>query len=247
METEEKKIPEGAEPQPDPVPTQRTPEQEPGPQQGPEGEPVADTQAAEPASGGAPEAGEGQAPVPEAADGTPAAKPERTFTQAEVNELIGRTRQEARQRAREEFAGEIRTKYGLDDDSQLDDLIGNGQRFDALNEEYGAQSASIRELTAENALLKSGVDESRFADVKAILAYQGLDVTPENIAEALTTHPEWKGGGIAPEAAAPNAADGTAGRPDPTPSVVTRIGGMPEAKGDEPEDERTRAMRLFGM
>lgn len=221
----------------------------------PGGAPAEDGTVAETADEPTPGPNPGNGTQPESeAEPEPAQPAPRTFTQEEVNELIGRTRQEARQRAREEFANELRGRYGFQSDSDLDDLIGNGQRFDALNDEFGSQSAMLADLRTENALLRSGIPEERFGDVKAILSYNGKDVTPDTIAEAMATHPEWRPaeaapapeGGIPPmPSAMPSPATMTGEQaPRPKPSIVSKVGGLPE--GNRGEDERSVAMRLFG-
>lgn len=236
---EEKKEKLEEEPQ---APVEETPAPEPKPVEEQEPESPEETQPpveeAEPSAPAAPET----TPEPQPEQPAEPQPAERMFTQEEMNALAGRIRQEARQKAREEYASEIRSKYGLDDDSQLDDLIGNGQRFDALNGEYETQSATLNDLKAENALLKSGIPEDRFNDVKAVLAYSQLDVTPENIAQALTTHPEWKGTASALPVQPPAGA-----KVEPT-KVVPKLGGEPSPKENGSEDaERAEAMKMFGF
>lgn len=185
-------------------------------------------------------------PEPEA-EPEPEPEPEpRMFTQEEVNALLGKTRQEARQRARDEYAKELRDRYGVDEDGQIDDLIGNGQRFDALNGEYESQSSLLNDLKAENALLKSGIAEDKFDDVKAILAYSNLEVTPENIAQALTTHPEWEAQPEAPLPPQP-VSQPIEQKLRPAPQVVQKLGGEPQGQATNPSDEKERIMReAFG-
>ena len=197
-------------------------------------------------------AGEPSEPMPEP---VPEPEPEpvpapRTFTQEEVNAIVGKVRQEARAKAREEYAAELRDKYGVDADSEIDDLIGNGQRFDALNGEYESQSATLSDLKAENSLLKSGVPQDKFDDVKAILAYKGLEVTPENIALEAATHPEWASAQeptppqpINPAMApAPKQAQAR-----PAPSIVQKLGGEPRGMPQGEDEAKAEFMRkMFG-
>lgn len=197
-----------------------------------------------------------EVPNPEATE--PPVEPEppvRTFTQDEVNAIVGRVRQEARAKAREEYAAELRERYGVGNDSEIDDLIGNGQRFDALSGEYDSQASALGELKAENALLKSGVPEDRFDDVKAILAYKGLEVTPENIAVELATHPEW-GAGTQPAAvpqppmpAKPEPQPQAQPQPPmrPNPSVVQKLGGEPQGRPQGEDEAKAEFIRkMFG-
>ena len=191
-------------------------------------------------------------PEPEQEPEVPAPEPEpepqpRMFSQEEVNALLGKTRMEARQRAREEYAAELRNRYGLESDAEFDDMVGNGQRFEALNGEYDSLNATVGDLKAENALLKSGIPEEKFDDVKAILAYKHLDVTPENIAVEAATHPEWKG--VMEEKPQPPQPIPPQRQPQgrPAPNVVPKFGGEPQGRPAPSEDEQKAAiMKMFG-
>ena len=111
------------------------------------------------------------------------------LSQSQVNELIGRTRTEAREKA----LREIYERYGVSNDDELNDVFGRGQAYDVLNDNYTTQGTQLRDVMAENALLKSGISESRWDDARAILNSKGLEITQENIISELPTHPEWSG------------------------------------------------------
>lgn len=111
------------------------------------------------------------------------------FTQEQVNELVGRARQEGRKSA----AQELFKRYGVESDDELNDLFGKGQSYEVLNDDYQTQSGEFRRISAENALLKSKVPENRWEDVMLILTGKGLDITPDNIMAMSETHPEWLG------------------------------------------------------
>ena len=115
-------------------------------------------------------------------------EPEKMLTQSQVNELVGKARQEGRESAMKELYG----RYGVNDDNEMNDIFGKGQGYDVLNDEYQALDGNYKNLSAENALLKTGIITTRWDDVKAILGMKGLDVTVENIQALLPTHQEWQ-------------------------------------------------------
>lgn len=123
----------------------------------------------------------------------------RTFTQSQVDDIAGKTRLETR----EKTFRYIYDRYGVNSEEELDELIGNAQRYDSLKEEYDAkaadwkQSDSVRnqemtDIKEKLALMESGIDKDRYEDAKLILRGKGLEVTQENIVNELATHPEWK-------------------------------------------------------
>lgn len=114
------------------------------------------------------------------------------FTQSQVNKLAGKAREEGRASALKELFA----RYGVADENELNGIFGKGQTYDDLNEEYAAQSNSVREVRAENALLRTNIVPERWDDVKAILGTKGLEVSQENITAELATHPEWRGASV---------------------------------------------------
>lgn len=109
------------------------------------------------------------------------------FDQNYVNELVGRTRIEARDKAMRS----LYDRYGVETEDELNEIFGRGQSYNILNNDYNELNTRYGDVMAENALLKSKTDESRWDDIRLILRGKGLDITPENIAMELTTHPEW--------------------------------------------------------
>lgn len=189
---------------------------------------------------------EGGEPEPE-----PEPEGEKMLPQSQVNELIGKARAEGRAAAMKELYG----RYGVNDDNEMNDVFGKGQGYDLLNDEYNTLNGNFKSLSAENALLKSGVVQGRWDDVKAILGMKGMDVTVENIESEFATHPEWKNNVAA--AAPENKELGTAelegmlegNKPTqmaPTePSKIKKLGSViPESKVDEDEAE---TMKWFGL
>lgn len=111
------------------------------------------------------------------------------FTQTQMNRLAGKAREEGRASALKDLFA----RYGVADEDELNGIFGKGQTYDDLNDEYAAQGNSIREVRAENALLRTGIVPERWDDVKAILGTKGLEVSQDNITAELATHLEWRG------------------------------------------------------
>ena len=120
---------------------------------------------------------------------TPEEPQPRMFSQDELNEIVGNTRQEARDR----FQKGLYERYGVENDDELNEVFGRGQAYSVLNDNFNDQGNQLKMVMAENALLKSKIAEDRWDDVKLILGGKGMDVSVENIATELATHPEWMG------------------------------------------------------
>lgn len=209
-----------------------------------EPKPEAETPAAdgepEPEVPAEPEPEQGEEPEAEAQT------PVRTFTQEEVNALVGKARAEGRKRGYEQAQLEAREKYGVDDDEQLDALFADGTRYGEASSRLAESGNRLKEVQAELALVKSQILPERQADVKAILAASGLDVTEEAIASLLPTHPEWRA------QAMPTPNQGATPAPAPeipqpqTQAPIRKLGVEPAPK-DNGGGEKDAAMRLFGL
>lgn len=176
---------------------------------------------------------------------------EKMLTQSQVNELVGRARQEGRESALKELYG----RYGVSGDSELNDVFGRGQAYLTLDDDFKAEQSSNKALLAENALLKTKVDESRWEDIKAILGSKNMDITPENIEAEIPTHPEWRQTVVAAaQAQAQPQQDSLQPQQQPQPqqqAVLRKLGSESTAKnggnGDDEESEKEQAMKLFGF
>ena len=165
---------------------------------------------------------------------------EKMLSQSQVNELVGRARQEGRESALKELL----TRYGVSVESEMDDVFGKGQAYDSLNDEYTGVNASYKEVMAENALLKSNIDESRWNDVKLILGGNGLEVNQENIEKMLPSHPEWRATGVQTtlgEGTEPNTA------PEEVKKSVIRKLGSEMSTQEETISEEEKVKKLFGF
>lgn len=201
------------------------------------------------------ENGDENVPEPEAEPQQPQQQQqpmEKMLTQSQVNELVGRARQEGRESALKELYG----RYGVSGDSELNDVFGRGQAYLTLDDDFKAEQSSNKALLAENALLKTKVDESRWEDIKAILGSKNMDITPENIEAEIPTHPEWRQMAAAaqpqqqPQAQPQPQQDSLQPQPQQQ-AVLRKLGSESTAKngenGDDEESEKEQAMRLFGF
>lgn len=176
------------------------------------------------------------------------AKPARTFTQEDVDRIVGKTRAEARERGRKEFLDEMMEKYGLEDVSQLDDMVGSSEKYEELNGQQEGLMQELESLKNENLLLRAGIDQSRFDDVYGYFQYKGIPLNPLTLEEALESHPEWdelNGLDIGGDDGDGGDVEGDA---EPA-SVIRRIGAEPSRRNASApkENEYEAAMNLFGL
>lgn len=257
MNEEEKKRLDESEPQ-----TETDAEQTP-PIQDPEAEECSECEEEETEDAAVSEDENGDESEPEPEAGQPQQEPqqeqpqqqpmEKMLTQSQVNELVGRARQEGRESALKELYG----RYGVSGDSELNDVFGRGQAYLTLDDDFKAEQSSNKALLAENALLKTKVDESRWEDIKAILGSKNMDITPENIEAEIPTHPEWRQTVSVQQQQQQQAQQPQQdslqpqAQPQPQQAVLRKLGSESTAKdggnGDDEESEQERAMKLFGF
>lgn len=183
----------------------------------------------------------------------PEPEQEKMLTQSQVNELVGKARQEGRLSAMKE----LYERYGVNDDNEMNDIFGKGQGYDVLNDEYTSLNGKYGDVAAENALLKSGVVANRWSDVKAILGSKGMDITVDNIQSEMATHPEWQNNAavtsaepeakqLSPEMAEQFAEGVKPGKAVPArTSTIRKLGSnAPETKIDTEEND---VMKMFGL
>ena len=185
----------------------------------------------------------------------------KTYTQEDLNDIAGKTRRETR----EKTFRYIYDRYGVQDEAGLDDLVGNAQRYDSLQEKYQTEKSDwekqsslrdkeLADIKEQVALMQSGIDSDRYDDAKLILKGKGLEVSLENINEALSTHPEWKKENLMSKS------EGDMdhpyvkvdeSKPEVNQAPVSKISVLgnestsAQGKNNSFEDEEARAMRLF--
>lgn len=182
----------------------------------------------------------------------------KVFTQSQVNELVGNTRTETR----EKTFRYIYDRYGVKDEAELDELVGNAQALDSFKEKYDTERAGWKQTSADRdkelqdvkeqvALLQSGIDSDRFEDAKFILRGKGLEVSLDNIKNELATHPEWQKKDSPAEQGNPNFAktgEGTMNMTKPTePSSKISVLGNENTGNANPEnaEEDYALSRMF--
>ena len=165
---------------------------------------------------------------------------EKMFTQSQVNDIVGKTRTEARERAeadtRAKVLQELFGRYGVSNDEELDAIFGKGQAYDVINDEKMQKETLLENTMAENALLKSRISLGRWDDAKAILKSKGYAVTEENLLRELETHPEWR------EEEQKNAQTPQ----EEKPSTIERLG-TDKQEVNSAEAEEAKMNRLFGL
>lgn len=169
----------------------------------------------------------------------------KTFTQDDVDKLVGDTRV----RTREKTFNYIYNRYGVKSEEELDSLVANAQRYDTQKEMYDNDKASWEKERAENdtrlnemseqiALMQSEIDPARYEDAKLILKGKNMEVNLENIQSELNTHPEWKKEEPKPES----------NPVEEKPAEVTRIKALGNEQKPAPTvSEEEQAEKLFKM
>ena len=173
----------------------------------------------------------------------------KTFTQPEVDKLVGDTRV----KTREKTFRYVYDRYGVKDEAELDALVANAQRYDTQKEMYDNDKASwqherdensqkLADMSEQIALMQSDIAPERYEDAKLILKGKGMEVTLENIQNELVTHPEW-----AKEAKAEEPAP-VVEEPKPEPKPVMRIKTLGNESTPAPvESEDEQAQKIFKM
>lgn len=194
-------------------------------------------------------------------EGVSEAQATKTFTQSQVDEIAGKVRKETR----EKIMRDLYSRYGVNTADELDDLVGDAQRFATSQEDFAAKEKAwneqdslrnqeLQSVKERVALLESGIDNGRFEDARLILKGKGLEVTAENIATELATHPEWKKqepspidmSGL-PFAKNPNPVPASAPAQE-APATKISIPTLGNNSSDNPQpelSERERALKMF--
>lgn len=110
-----------------------------------------------------------------------------TFTQDQVNELVGKARIEGRDSALKK----LREEYGLEDINNLGEMIGKAQQYDFVNGEYENANKELGTYRQKDVLNQADVDPARYDDVLVHFKGKGIELTPETLATELNTHKEW--------------------------------------------------------
>jgi hypothetical protein len=85
----------------------------------------------------------------------------------------------------------IYKQLGVENEQQLQDLLGKVKGYEDLNSKFYNINTELTTLKAEKVALASGVRTEKIDDVLTYLKGKGLEYTAENIKQAVQTHPEW--------------------------------------------------------
>ena len=181
---------------------------------------------------------------------------EKMLSQSQVNEIVGKTRTETR----DSTLKAMFDHFGVDNEEALEALVGDGQRYPMLKEEYDGNKKTseqriaelegkLSDVSTELALFRSDIDPDRYEDAKLILKGKGLDITADNIKQELLTHPEWEKKSIVKEEPTSSSSmvfeKDRPSEEEPT-SRISRLGNdKPEATRET--SEKDSAMELFDI
>lgn len=177
---------------------------------------------------------------------------EKLLTQSQVDEIVGRTRIEARDKALKD----LYSHYEVSDEAGLDALFAKSQSYDTLKDEtdsiIGQMKNELGEVKSKIAMYESNIAPERYEDVKLILKGKGKEITAENILSEIETHPEWKKAEPVAEqlASADNpdvAGDGNFVKKESTPATPIEVLGNERPEPTKGPTEREVAMSLYDL
>lgn len=140
-----------------------------------------------------------------------------TLTQSQVNEIV--TKRLAKQT--ESFC----KRYGVSDETQLDELVKKAKDYDELSKKMSELSTRNSELNERVLFNKNSISNDREDDVRTYFKGKGLEMDDKALEEAIKTHPEWC---VVPE----------------NKTTIIPMGGTPTKTGETDEE---RALKLFGL
>lgn len=149
-------------------------------------------------------------------------KPNKTFTQEQVNDLV-------RNRIERERNSTYK-RYGVYDKDGLDSLINKSHSYDTMKEEYENIQNRNKELEREIAFIRQNIEPSRKEDVLAHFKGKGIEFSETALIDELRTHPEWL------------RANEESDKPTTT---IKRLGA--QRSTPEPEDEKKKVFDLFNI
>lgn len=160
--------------------------------------------------------------VEEVEENTEQEETPKTFTQEQVNEMVKARLDRDRK--------SIYKRYGVEDRSGLDDLIGKAQSYSVMEERYNAIQSEVNSLRESNAFLKNNINPERYDDIRAYFKGKEIPFNEENLKNEIATHSEWvtKSG----EEVSPKTTIQSLGRDVPQ---------------KQSENEKENAMKMFGL
>ena len=146
----------------------------------------------------------------------------KTFTQEQVNEMVKARLDRDRK--------SIYKRYGVEDRSGLDDLIGKAQSYSVMEERYNAIQSEVNSLRESNAFLKNNINPERYDDIRAYFKGKEIPFNEENLKNEIATHSEWV----------------TKSGEEVSPKTTIQALGR-DVPQKQSENEKENAMKMFGL
>ena len=157
---------------------------------------------------------------------TPSEQPQnesqKTFTQEVVDNLIKKRLERERQATFK--------RYGVENRSGLDNLIGQAQSYGVMKERYAKMKEENAMLNEKIAFLTNNINPSREDDIRAYFKGKGLEFSNENLVNELASHPEWL----------------NVVQTDDTPKTTIKALGVEHKDTRVPESEEEKLARVYG-
>lgn len=118
--------------------------------------------------------------TPPVVEEQPINKPERTYTKAEIQNLM--------RRRVERSHNAFFKRYGVQNLKGLDELMNKSK---SIGDEYANLQLKNSDLSRENAFLRNNINPEKYNDIITHFKGSGIDFSEEALLEALKTHPEW--------------------------------------------------------
>lgn len=152
----------------------------------------------------------------------------KTFTQEQVNHYVTRRVE----RERNTVLANVYKRLGIENEDGIESLTNKAKEYDSLNEKYNAMADENTQLKRKLLFIEKNIADNRKDDVIAHFKGKEMELNDENLTRELQTHPEWL----------------HVTTPTENPKPQTTIKELGSQRGyEEADDERKRAMRLFGF
>lgn len=136
---------------------------------------------------------------------------QKTFTQEKVDEIVKKR------------LNKIYSKYNVQDQKALDDLVSKSQSYDIMAERIENIRNENASLKEQIIFLKNNIDENKYDDIKAYFKGKEIEFNEENLLNELANHKEWEKKAI----------------------TIETLGNTKQH--DTPMDEKDVASKLFGI
>lgn len=155
-------------------------------------------------------------------------KKPRMFTQEQVNDFVSRRVE----RERKSVYTKVLEQLGIKSEDEIESIIAKATSYEAMKEQYDLTIGENSELKRQLLFINKNISDERKDDVIAHFKGKEMELNDENLTQELQTHPEWL----------------NVVKPTENPKPQTTITKLGVDRGYvEADDEKKRAMRLFGF